>query len=488
MSAGWLVYALMIGALIAVATLALASLAQSRRWPTRWLWLVSLAATLLVLAAAARARPADRMRSVAESFVMPTSPDAGSPSQTLLVMIGDAQTLVASALYAGVATVARQLPMWVPGALAALWLVASVGGLSTLALVHLRLRHARSGWIDSVLHGHHVRVAPSEGPAVIGILNPIIVVPRWLLARDADEQRLVLEHEAEHVRARDHLMLGAACVAVACMPWHPAAWWSLARLRLAIEMDCDARVLRRGTPPRSYGEMLIDLAGQCSGFRVGATALADKASHLERRLLAMKPVIPRNRSFRTGLLCATAALALVAACEARVPTSAEIQSMDVASAERSATKSGMIDAVHGGPTEFYVNGAKVSAAEAHSIAPNDIATVNVEKSASAKGPSIIRIGTVAKSADGSGYRSASPGTAEGTTGHSLRGLHEKMSNQAFRGVILIDGTRADAAALHALDPKRIMSVEVIKGVQATQMMSDVAATDGIIKVTTRKGR
>lgn len=487
MSAGWLVYALMLGALIAVATSALASLAQSRRWPTRWLWLASLAATLLVLVVAARARPADRMRNVAESFVVATNPNAGSPSQALLVMIGDVQTFVASTLNVGVATVARKLPSWLPSALAALWLVASVGGLGMLALVHLRLRRARSSWIDSVLHGHRVRVAPSEGPAVIGILHPVIVVPRWLLARDADEQRLVLEHEAEHVRARDHLMLGAACIAVACMPWHPAAWWSLARLRLAIELDCDARVLRRGTPLRSYGEMLIDLAGQCSGFRVGATALADKTSHLERRLLAMKPVTPRNRSLRTGLLCATAALSLVAACEARVPTSAEIQSMDVASAERSAMKSGLIDAVHGGPTEFYVNGAKVTAAEAHSIAPNDIATVNVEKSANAKGPSIIRIRTVVKSADGSSYRSASPGTAEGTKDHSLRGLHEKMSGHAFSGVILIDGTRADAAALHALDPKAIVSVEIIKGVQATQMMSDAAAKDGIIKVTTRKG-
>ncbi len=488
MSAGWLVYALMLGALITFATTSLAAVAQSRRWPTRWLWLVSIAATLLMLGVAARARPAERMLSVTESPLLPSSPTIDSPTQALLFMIGDAQTIVASALYAGVATVAGRLPPWLPGALAAVWLVASIGGLGILALVHLRLRRARSGWVDSNLHGHQVRVAPSEGPAVIGILHPVIVVPRWLLARDANEQRLVLEHEAEHVRARDHLMLGAACVAVACMPWHPAAWWALARLRLAIELDCDARVLRRGTPARSYGEMLIDLAGQCSGFRVGATALADKTSHLERRLLAMKPITPRNRSLRTGLLCATAALALVAACEARVPTSAEIQSMDVASAERSATKAGLIDAVHGGPTEFYVNGAKVSAIEAHSIAPNDIATVDVQRAVEGKSPSIVRIRTVARSADGSSYRSASPDAPNGATGHSLKGLHEKMSSHAFKGVILIDGTRADAAALHGLDPKQIVSVEIVKGVEATKMIRDAAARDGIIKVTTRKGR
>ena len=164
--------------------------------------------------------------------------------------------------------------------------------------------------------------------------------------------------------------------------------------------------------------------------------------------------------------------------------------MNVASAERSAMKSGLIDAVHGGPTQFYVNDAKVSAAEAHSIAPNDIATVDVQRAANDKAPSIVRIRTVAKSADGSSYRSASPGTADGTKGHSLKGLHEKLSksSHAFSGVVLIDGTRADAAALHALDPKQIVSVEIVKGVEATKMIRDAAARDGIIKVTTRKGR
>src|SRR6478672_13011011 len=139
----------------------------------------------------------------------------------------------------------------------ALWLAGAAAALATLIFVHLRLRRARRGWPSAVLHGRRVRVAPTEGPAVVGVVRPEIVVPRWLLARDAEEQRLVLAHEEEHVRARDHLLLGAACVAVALMPWHPAAWWALTRLRLAIELDCDARVLRHGVQARSYGEMLI---------------------------------------------------------------------------------------------------------------------------------------------------------------------------------------------------------------------------------------
>jgi hypothetical protein len=297
----------------------------------------------------------------------------------------------------------------------------------------------------------------------------------------------VLAHEEEHVRARDHLLLGGACVVVALMPWHPAAWWSLARLRLALELDCDARVLRRGAHARSYGEMLIDLAGQCSGFRVGATALADKTSHLERRLHAMRPTTTRFTPLRIAVLCAAAGLSLAAACEARVPTSAEIQSMDVASAERTAGQVGLMAAMHGGQApEFYVNDVKVSAAEAHAIPANDIATVNVEKGKGAA--SFIRIRTVAATAEGMKYRSGAPaGSVEPNPAGSMprTGLHDNVaaSNHEFGGVILINGVRATAAALHALDPTTIAGVEVIKGAAAAELSSDPAAKNGIIKVT-----
>jgi hypothetical protein len=387
---------------------------------------------------------------------------------------------------AGVSIAAQRLPAWIETFAAVLWLLGAAVALGVLALVHLRLRRARRSWPAADLHGRRVRVAPTVGPAVVGIVRPEIVVPQWLLERAAEEQRLVLAHEDEHVKARDHLLLGGACVVVALIPWHPAAWWSLARLRLALELDCDARVLRRGAPVRSYGEMLIDLAGQCSGFRVGATALADKTSHLERRLLAMRPTTMRFIALRVAALGAAAALSLGAACEARVPTSAEIQSMDVASAQRVAGRVGLVEAMHEGKTPaFYVNDVKVSAAEAHAIPANDIATVNVEKGAG--DASSIRIRTVAATAGGMKYRSAAPvGSVEPNPAASMprSGLHAKVaaSNHEFGGIILINGVRADAARLHALDPKTIAGVEVIKGFAAMQMSSDPAAKNGVIKV------
>jgi beta-lactamase regulating signal transducer with metallopeptidase domain len=497
-SAAWLVYALVTGTLIALSAAALDGVARSRRWPTRWVWAASMVASLVVIAGSTR-RTADPIPvGVLERSAAAVGSSGPAGGSMLVRILTDLRGVAESAMVAGVSTAARWLPAWIGTFAAALWMLGAAAALTVFALVHLRLRRARRTWPMADLHGHRVRVAPTVGPAVLGLVRPEIVVPQWLLDRAAEEQRLVLAHEEEHVRAHDHLLLGGACVVVALMPWHPAAWWSLARLRLALELDCDARVLRRGAPARSYGEMLIDLAGQCSGFRVGATALADKTSHLERRLLAMKPTTQRFTPLRLTVLCAAAALSLAAACEARVPTSAEIQSMDVAGAERAAGSVGLVEALHGGRApEFYVNGVKVSAAEAHAIPASDIATVNVEK-----GPgnaSSIRIVTAATTANGMRYRGAVSGSDSGALRIAGRpasieadkvsfgpaGVHERVavSDGAFSGLVFINGKRADAAALHKLDPNTIAGVEIIKGAAAERISSDPAAKNGIIKVT-----
>jgi beta-lactamase regulating signal transducer with metallopeptidase domain len=487
MSAAWLVYALATGALIALSASALEGVARARRWPTRWIWAASMLASLAAIAGSARPATdviqggAPERTSTAVSWSAPTT------GPVLLRMVNDARGIAESAMVAALSIAARWLPAWIGAVAAVLWLLGAAAGLLVFVLVHLRLRRARRAWPTAELHGHRVRVAPTVGPAVLGLLRPEIVVPQWLLDRAAEEQRLVLAHEEEHVRAYDHLLLGGACVVVALMPWHPAAWWSLARLRLALELDCDARVLNRGAHARSYGEMLIDLAGQCSGFRVGATALADKTSHLERRLHAMRPTIKKFTPLRIAALCAAAGLTLAAACEARVPTSSEIQSMDVASAERTAGKVGLLEAMHGGRApEFYVNDVKVSAAEAHAIPADDIAAVNVEKGNG--DASSIRIRTVAAAAGGMKYRSGAPaGVVEANPAVSMpsSGLHGKVatSNHEFGGIILINGVRATAATLHALDPKTIAGVEVIKGAATAGISNDPAAKNGIIKVT-----
>src|SRR5690606_6470707 len=129
--------------------------------------------------------------------------------------------------------------------------------------------------------------SPDAGPAVVGFYPMQVVVPEWICSRPAREQQLVLAHEREHVLARDPLVLLGACVAVSIMPWNPALWFALSRLRLAIEIDCDRRVLQQGASAVTYGSLLLELSAFPSSLGSTVPALSYHRSHLERRLIAM---------------------------------------------------------------------------------------------------------------------------------------------------------------------------------------------------------
>src|SRR2546428_771335 len=100
---------------------------------------------------------------------------------------------------------------------------------------------------ERALHpaGRAVLVSVNVGPAVAGLWRSQVVLPEWALRLGEGERRLMLTHEDEHVRARDPWLLAAAAAAVVLAPWNPVVWWQVRRLRLVVEMDCDARVLAR---------------------------------------------------------------------------------------------------------------------------------------------------------------------------------------------------------------------------------------------------
>lgn len=59
----------------------------------------------------------------------------------------------------------------------------------------------------------------------------------------------------------------------------------------------------------------------------------------------------------------------------------------------------------------------------------------------------------------------------------------------FDGLLLIDGVRAEEAALRALPPDRIVSVEIIKGARAAELHpNEPAAARGVIRVTTKAAK
>jgi hypothetical protein len=131
---------------------------------------------------------------------------------------------------------------------------------------------------------------------------------------------LVLAHEGEHLRAGDpRLLLAAILMLVAC-PWNPALWWQWCRLRQAVEVDCDLRVLRRGLDRHRYTCLLVAVAERGTAHRLALASLAESRSLLERRIEVMVAPPSRRWPARAALAAAIATLLVTAACRMDRPT------------------------------------------------------------------------------------------------------------------------------------------------------------------------
>lgn len=288
MIAPWLLYATLLAALFGAAALGIGRIAQLTRRPTRGVWLAAVSAAVLAPL-------------VGNLIASPAAPDAGAG-------------------WALAATSRLSLDT----ALLMLWAAASLLMITRLLTTMLQLRRRRRHWREAAIDGTPVLLTAEVGPALIGLAHPRPVIPEWALCLEARDRALMLLHEAEHARASDPWLLAIGALSVTLMPWNPALWWLVRRLRLAVEIDCDARVLRSGADARAYASLLLAVGERMSRSPFAwATALAEPRSQLEQRILAMtSPRISRRPALAITGLSAAAALALLVACEAPLPDQA----------------------------------------------------------------------------------------------------------------------------------------------------------------------
>jgi hypothetical protein len=95
------------------------------------------------------------------------------------------------------------------------------------------------------------------------------------------------------------------------MPWNPSLWWQLRRLRYAIEVDCDARVLRAGRDATQYSETLIAVSQRQSAYIGAVAGMSESTSFLEERIKLMVSKRPKGWRVSAAAL-AGLALSLVA--------------------------------------------------------------------------------------------------------------------------------------------------------------------------------
>src|SRR6516164_3696236 len=304
----WMLYSIVVSLLMGLAALALVRAAQIRQRPARWLWGTCMIASVAILFIPSKAsmqipETTHADRATSSEILTPPQTTAIELSRLTLPIIGTDQTPLSTPLSDGVST----LLDWT-------WRMASIALALVILASGAHLSWRRRRWDRGHMAGTAVYISEDSGPAVVGFFRPHIVVPRWLTKLSPDQQELVIAHERSHLGAYDTQLLTIAVCLLACMPWNPMLWWQLRRLRLAIEIDCDARVLSLGYPVARYSETLIAVGERQSASYAVTMARYGSKSYLEQRIHNMLRKKSRHaRVWALALACLGAGLAVGAA-------------------------------------------------------------------------------------------------------------------------------------------------------------------------------
>lgn len=465
----WMLYCVVVTTIVAAAARAAESVARINGYRLRWVWLGALALTtyLSISSAIQRVERREMASAVASTEQMVATVAAPSGWMESLRALGER---VERAMDGALVVAARAITDGVPPAarrLAALaWVTMSLLLFAAFAAVVFRFRRARRNWPRSSVQEIPVRVSPNVGPFVMGMVRPEIVVPRWLLHRADDEQRLAVVHEHEHLRARDPILLGVAWFAVILAPWNAALWYMVTRLRLAIELDCDARVLRRGVTPRAYGSLLIEVAQNASPLTLSALGFADHSSQLYERILALRGPTASFARTRAALAFAAAVTGVLIACRAAPPAAVA----DDVPADRAAAPAPIATT----PTSPALEMPRRTIAPRSSVVKLRARPVRVAISSPV---------TEDKSSTGSVEPPVAVVSVREDSATSRVATLEPVARKS--PLVLIDGVRSSMDEMDGMDPKTIASIEVLKGPAALATYGD-GAERGVISVTTIK--
>lgn len=204
---------------------------------------------------------------------------------------------------------------WVAGALLSLVVLALRQARFTLALGRLHKR-------DDL--GRHVRGAESceHGPAVIGVLRPIIITPADFDSRfDVEERRIVLAHERAHMAQGDP-WINVLVVLLQCVNWfNPFVHIGARALRVDQELACDAAVLAQSDGlRRRYAEAMLKTHIAASA-PIGCAWPPSDLNALKERIAMLKRNLPsRTQTLLGGAAIVVATAGVAAAAWAAQPT------------------------------------------------------------------------------------------------------------------------------------------------------------------------
>jgi TonB-dependent SusC/RagA subfamily outer membrane receptor len=394
------------------------------------------------------------------------------------------------------------------------WAVLSLLCLARYVAGWLRLRSLMHGSVKVRLAGRELLLSERLGPAVVGWWRPRVVAPRWIMTVPPARQRMVIMHEAEHARAGDHRILAAAPLLAVLLPWNASLWWQLRRLRLAVELDCDARVLSRGVRPLEYGGLLLDVAGSTAA--PVAPALAEPRSLLARRLEAVVRPQQRPGPSRCAALALASLGAAVSGCLAAAPVRVVVSSpvatlavleptavatpavpepaATVAQQGAAAVRTPARGSLHRGgamaPHHTAGTASKDSEATIARVPRGASASDVVPISGSARVRHPVPAGIPVPTADGIEAHKLTDDTLSPVTADSAVNATPRTNGESAltAPLIIVDGVIISGRSIWelGLGPDDIERIEVLKGPAAAALYGARGA-DGVVWITTRRG-
>jgi beta-lactamase regulating signal transducer with metallopeptidase domain/HEAT repeat protein len=326
-------------------------------------WLVTVAALLLVPALTAWAPLRLRMLPAEASPVLAVTP--ASPAQLSLtaagakgsdIVISAPNTIGGAGLASG--SIEKPTGFTVMGGISLLlliWaavLVVITGSLGYAALVVRRIvNRARpldsEDWLtplwevsDRLALEEPPRLLRSEDakmPFACGLFTPTIVLPAECDGWSLDRRRAVLLHELAHVRRHDlvgHTMGRLAC---AVYWFHPLVWTAAKKLRSESERACDDLALSCGARATDYAEHLLDIVTSVRRDATPSVALAmARRKEFEGRMLAiLDPELRHSSPSRRQSAALIGSLALISiVVGAAAPARRVEAAQDTAQAQR----------------------------------------------------------------------------------------------------------------------------------------------------------
>ena len=154
-----------------------------------------------------------------------------------------------------------------------------------------------------------MRVDANISPMLVGVLQPVLLLPARLDKLTTEQQQMIVAHELHHWRARDPLCLAIAALLQTLFWFNPTLRWMARQMEWALELQCDQHVLT-GRPQHQRKQYAASLMQQWSapmGIAAfnGATITA-RIRHMQKGSL---PALTNAAAWTT----ATALIAVLAA-------------------------------------------------------------------------------------------------------------------------------------------------------------------------------